>query len=135
MDGLACCPRRDDAGVTLDDALGFRALKFSANAALGKNLASAIAPTILRDEGRAGKGSSKSLDGSQGINMVFSIAFFYLQRTSSYCCWLMTELKKVNPAFRSAVPIQSGRWADPDCDVPAICLGRPAGGSGHPRRV
>ena len=81
--------------------LGFRALKFSANAALeeiGGDDASAVkGKEDLSDQ----KSPSKKLEISgwvAGVNMVFSIAFFifmykYLPLVAA------TELKKVNPVF------------------------------------
>ena len=74
--------------------LGFRALKFSANAALEEI-------GVTGSESKSPKADSKKMEITgwmAGINMAFSIAFFifmykYLPLLAA------TELKKVNPAF------------------------------------
>jgi uncharacterized protein YqhQ len=82
--------------------LGFRALKFSANAALEE-----ISGDDVADEGLGGKEKKEKKDPSKkleisgwvaGVNIVFSIAFFifmykYLPLVAA------TELKKMNPVF------------------------------------
>ncbi len=84
--------------------LGFRALKFSANAALGELTAD---PDNNRDhdaqggETREGGDSGKKFEITgwmAGLNMAFSIAFFIFMY--KYLPLLATtELKKVNPVF------------------------------------
>ena len=79
-------------GITLGHAmkLGFRALKFSANAALDE---------IPADQRKDDKGKKLEITGWMvGVNMAFSVAFFIFMY--KYLPLLATtELKKVNPVF------------------------------------
>ena len=78
--------------ITLGHAmkLGFRALKFSANAALDE---------IPADQRKDDKGKKLEITGWMvGVNMAFSVAFFIFMY--KYLPLLATtELKKVNPVF------------------------------------
>jgi uncharacterized protein YqhQ len=77
--------------------LGFRALKFSANAALDELTGNDDA----NDDNATGKGSAKKMEITgwmAGLNMAFSVAFFIFMY--KYLPLLATtELKRVNPIF------------------------------------
>jgi len=81
--------------ITLGHAmkLGFRALKFSANAALEE--------IAVADNGKEGSGQTKKIEISgwmAGLNMAFSLAFFIFMY--KYLPLLATtELKHANPLF------------------------------------
>ena len=76
--------------------LGFRALKFSANAALEE-----LSPETSENSDRDGKAQGKKFEITgwmAGLNMAFSIAFFIFMY--KYLPLLATtELKRVNPVF------------------------------------
>ncbi len=80
--------------------LGFRALKFSANAAL-EELSGSGSDNKNPDSADAGKDDGKKFEISgwiAGLNMAFSIAFFIFMY--KYLPLLATtELKRVNPVF------------------------------------
>ena len=87
--------------VTLGHAmtLGFRALKFSANAALEELNANDSEAEILDSNGNKVPAKKFEITGwMAGLNMAFSIAFFIFMY--KYLPLLATtELKKVNPIF------------------------------------
>ncbi|MBZ5614651.1 MAG: DUF1385 domain-containing protein [Acidobacteriia bacterium] len=89
--------------MTLGNAmtLGFRALRFSANAALEEISAQEQSGDARASEDHASKGQAKKFEITgwmAGVNIAFSVAFFifmykYLPLVAT------TELKKVNPVF------------------------------------
>jgi uncharacterized protein YqhQ len=89
--------------MTLGNAmtLGFRALRFSANAALEEISAQDQSGDARASEDHASKGQAKKFEITgwmAGVNISFSVAFFifmykYLPLVAT------TELKKVNPVF------------------------------------
>jgi uncharacterized protein YqhQ len=89
--------------MTLGNAmtLGFRALRFSANAALEEISAQDQSGDARASEDHASKGQAKKFEITgwmAGVNIAFSVAFFifmykYLPLVAT------TELKKVNPVF------------------------------------
>ena len=89
--------------MTLGNAmtLGFRALRFSANAALEEISAQDQSGDARAGEDHASKGQAKKFEITgwmAGVNIAFSVAFFifmykYLPLVAT------TELKKVNPVF------------------------------------
>jgi hypothetical protein len=97
--------------------LGFRALKFSANAALEDISGSDSADKDSnKDQSDSDKNQGKSKYG-------FLRRFLYLHvQVCAAAGYYGAE--KSEPGFRATVPVQPGGWADPDHDVPAVCLGR-----------
>jgi uncharacterized protein YqhQ len=93
--------------------LGFRALKFSANAALEEITSTSTSSSDEKEDGR-NQSQAKKMEITgwmAGINAVFSIAFFIFMY-KFVPLLATTELKKLNPAFGQQFVWGVSLWKD-----------------------